>query len=543
MPVPHQESSPVKSPRVLLTTVHRPFGKGGEGDSVAAELFHAQVTRSQGIFSYRQVIRCWALDYIAENIDEPSIVLHYPSEREFLDEIRKNRFEVIGINFVVPTFHKVRRLSYLIRKHCPDAKIVLGGYGTMLPDAELELYGDFICREEGIGFMRRLLGKERVEKIRHPYAPIESPRVFSYPRRTKVAHITGGLGCPNGCDFCCTSHFFNCKYVPFVRSGRELYDTILQMEDQAKRVGDSISGYIIIDEDFFIHSTRAREFLECVRDGGRSFSIMGFGSVKGLSRFTPDEIAEMGFEIIWTGFESPSAGYHKLAGSDLPELYQALKQRGVAILSSMIIGFPDSDRNQIMADARLLQSLGPALWQILIYTAFPGTPLGERAKAEGLYLPAYLDNPDYRTYDGFAMQFKHRHFEPSELEDLQRYLYRDNFEKLGPSIVRVIEAWFEGWRHLKKSSSPILRDRAQRMREYVEIALPGLYTAAFLGPNHLQRYRTRQLIRRIGLELGKPGLGDRLSGWGSLLLAAYTWLTSRLDIGQQPRLLRVAYPQ
>lgn len=70
-------------PNVLLTTVCRPFGGVGEGDSVAADLFHAQVTRSQGILSYRQVIRCWGLDYIAENIDAPSVFLHYPSEREF----------------------------------------------------------------------------------------------------------------------------------------------------------------------------------------------------------------------------------------------------------------------------------------------------------------------------------------------------------------------------------------------------------------------------------------------------------------------------
>jgi len=75
--------------------------------------------------------------------------------------------------------------------------------------------------------MRRLLGEPKIDKIRHPYAPIESPRVFSVPLPTKVAHVTGGLGCPTGCDFCCTSHFFNRRYVPFVRSGKELYETIL----------------------------------------------------------------------------------------------------------------------------------------------------------------------------------------------------------------------------------------------------------------------------------------------------------------------------
>ena len=52
--------------RVLLTSVVRPFGGPGEGDSVGAELFHAQVTRAQGAFSLRQVIRVWGLDLIAE---------------------------------------------------------------------------------------------------------------------------------------------------------------------------------------------------------------------------------------------------------------------------------------------------------------------------------------------------------------------------------------------------------------------------------------------------------------------------------------------
>jgi haloalkane dehalogenase len=356
-----------------------------------------------------------------------------------------------------------------------------------------------------------------------------------------VAHITGGLGCPNGCDFCCTSHFFKRRYVPFARSGRELYDTIRQMEEAAKEAGDRLSGFIIIDEDFFIHAARAREFLQCVREGGRSLSIMGFGSVRGLSQFTADEIAEMGFDIVWTGFESPSAGYRKLAGADLPTLYAALKKRGVAILSSMIIGFPDTDRRQILADLRQLQALGPALWQILIYFAFPGTPFYERVVAEDRYLPAYRTDPDYRKFDGFSMHFKHRHFSPAQLEQLQRRLYRDNFERLGPSIVRIIETWFAGWRHLHRTNNPLLKGRAERMKEYVSSALPGLYPAALLGPNPTQRRRARRLMRRIRAELGPPSLPDRLSGWATLPLAAWTWLALRLDICQQPRLLRIEY--
>jgi haloalkane dehalogenase len=528
-------------PYVLLTTVCRPFGGNGEGDSVGAELFHAQVTRSQGIFSYRQVIRCWGLDYIAENIEAPAVVLHYPSKREFLREIQKRRYDIIGINFVVATFHKVQQMVDIIRKHSPGSKIVLGGYGTVLSDDELCPYSDVICRDEGIGFMRRLLGEQPDRPICHPYTPIESPKVYSVPLKTKVAHITGGLGCPNGCDFCCTSHYFKRRYVPFIQSGRELYETMLMMERKAIEVGDSLSGFIFIDEDFFIHEKRAREFLDCVRQGGVSPSIMGFGSVRGLSQFTADEIAEMGFDIIWTAFEGTHSGYKKLRGAKLDHLYRDLKSRGVAILTSMIIGFPYQDKKKVQSEFKQLMDLAPDLWQILIYFAFPGTPLYKKVLEEERYLSAYRDRPDYRKFDGFSMHFKHEHFEPEEIEDFQQALYRKAFETLGPSLVRVMKTWFEGYLTMKSSSRPLLRQRAERMRGYVQSALPAIYPAIRFGPNRQRRAEARRFLEDIVREFGSFTFKNRLECWATIPLSLWTWMKENFGLFQQPRLLRREY--
>jgi len=532
----------VRETRILLTTVCRPFGEQGEGDSVGAELFHAQVTREQGIFSYRQVIRCWGLDYIAENIQPSSVVLHYPSEQEFVRELKDHRYEYIGVNFVVATFHKLKRLTQLIRNHAPGAKIILGGYGTVLSDAELRPYGDLICREEGIGFMRRLLGEDTEAPIVHPYVPIESPRVYSYPLKTKVAHITAGLGCPNGCDFCCTSHFFKRKYIPFVKSGRELYRLMLEMEGKAEKAGDVLSGFIVIDEDFFLQERRAREFLQCVREGGKPFSIMGFGSVKGLSKFTADEIAEMGFDIIWTAFEGAEADFGKLKGKSLSVLYSSLQSRGVALLSSMIIGFPYQNRTKVMEEFRIFTELGPSLWQILIYFAFPGTPLHRRMLEENHFLPEYQKEPDYRTFDGFSLHFTHPHFSPAGLKDLQRELYHKSFEILGPSLIRAIRVWFEGYRNLRNSPNPLLCGRAKRMREYVRDAVPGLYPAILFGPNRARRTDARVLLDEIKRETGGLSSKERLFGLAGIVLSFWTWLTLKLNICQQPKLLRIEYP-
>ncbi len=531
----------MQAKNILLTSVTRPFGGPGEGESVGAELFHAQVTRAQGIFSFRQVIRCWGLDYIAGNISSPSVVLHYPSEREFLHELQRRRYDYIGINFVVATFHKVKRMAELIRKHAPASRIVLGGYGTVLSDDLLAPLADYICREEGIGFFRKLLEEEPSRPLRHPYAPISSPVLFSYRRPTKVAHITSGLGCPNGCDFCCTSHFFKRRYIPFAETGRELYDAILNMEEEARKAGDDLGGFILIDEDFFLQETRAREYLECVRREGRAFSIMGFGSVRGLSQFTADEIAEMGFETIWTAFESPSAGYEKMRGRDLSTLYRDLQSRGIAILSSMIIGFPHQDRAAILRDFELLMSLEPSLTQILIYFAFPGTPFYTTTIAEDRYLPQYRDNPDYRRWDGFSMHFKHPHLAPDEIETLQREMYRQDFERLGPSLVRVARVWFNGYMNLQHSSNPLLRARAERLRSFCRSAVAGLFPAIFFGPSGEARRRARELLLDIQRETGPLTLTEKASGAGAVVLSGWTWLMMRMNLFQQPRLLRLEY--
>jgi len=268
---------------------------------------------------------------------------------------------------------------------------------------------------------------------------------------------------------------------------------------------------------------------------------MGFGGVRGLSQFTADEIAEMGFDILWTAFEGTGSGYEKLKGQDLDALYKGLKSRGVAILTSMIIGFPFQDRSRVLEDFQKLMELGPALWQILIYFAFPGTPFHRQVLAEGRYLPAYQEKPDYRTFDGFSMHFKHPHFTPTEMEDLQRELYRNAFELLGPSLIRVVRTWFEGYRNLKNSSNPLLRGRAERMKGYVRSALPGLYPAILFGPNAERRNEAREFLKDIERELGPVSAKELLFGWATVPFSAWTWLAERLNVFQQPRLLRIEH--
>jgi len=527
--------------RVLLTSVVRPFGGPGEGDSVGAELFHAQVTRAQGAFSLRQVIRVWGLDLIAENIEAPAVVLHYPSMVEFERELRRGGYSHVGINFVVATFHKLRAMVELIRRVAPATEIVLGGYGTVLPDETLLGFGDHICREEGVAFMRRLLGEPLDRPIRAAHSLIPSARVLGYQLPTVVGHVAAGLGCANGCDFCCTSHFFKRKYVRLRNSGSDVYDALIETQERAEREGYQLKSFALIDEDFFLYKQRAEAFLEAVRRGGKPLSIFGFGSVKGLSQFTAAEIAEMGFDLIWTAFEGERSGYSKLAGRPIDELYADLKQHGVGILSSMIIGFPYQDEATVRAEFDELMKVEPSLAQILIYFAFPGTPFFEEVLKEGRFLPQYAHDPDLRRWDGFALHMKHPHFTPARLEALQRELYAEDYRRLGPSVHRIASVWLRGARHLAGSPNPLLRARAERLRQDARATLPTFTAARWLLPSVEGRRRAAELRRDLVAQTGPATWKDRVSAPFGLALGAVAEITGRLGVLQQPGLLRIEH--
>src|SRR5512135_824043 len=319
--------------KVLLTSVCRPLGpEYGDGPSVGYELLQRQVTRAQGAFSPRAVHVQFALNYIAENLETPTVVLHYPSKRELIRELRKG-YEYVGVCFVMAVMHKMKETVALIRQYAPESKIVLGGYGTVLKDEVLKPYADYICREEGVAFMRRLLGESEIPMpYQHPLV-VSTLKVFGQEVST-TGLIFAGLGCPNGCDFCCTSHFFSRKHIKLLPEGKDIFAV---MERYLDLNPDMV--FSILDEDFLLNKQRAMEFRECVLKSGRTLSIFVFSSIKAISQYAVEEILEMGIDGCWIGYEGTRSGYAKQEGRAAEHLFPELREHGITVLASMIVGF------------------------------------------------------------------------------------------------------------------------------------------------------------------------------------------------------------
>ena len=510
--------------KVLLTTVCGPFGADTEDCTrhVMPELYHAQVTRAQGIFSIRATYISYGLEYIANNITTPTTVLQYPTMKQFKRELRKG-YDYVGISFVIATFGKLQKMCRMVREVSPGSKIILGGYGTMLP--ECDLYGDYICREEGVGFMRRLLGEaHNDEPKKHVVFPTRG-NVVGYPAM-KGAVVLAGLGCPHGCEFCATSHFHERRHIPLLKTGADLHREIRRVH---KVLGSPNLRIGIIEEDFLLQKERAREYLHCVKqDMDDPIRISCFASACSVLQWDPEDLVRMGIDTLWIGVESKQAAYAKLKGIDVKSVFETLHSHGINTLASLILGHDFHTAENIWEDLEYLVSLNPSLTQFLILTPACNTPLFDRLRLEG----RLLDIP-HKHWDGFHLAFDHPHIEKSLMEQLILEFYDEEYRRLGPSVIRYIEKQLQGYLRFKNATDPLLRRRAEQYRQGCLDALPIFPSAARYAPTKEVARRISNIQRSIACEIGNGGLKNKI-------LSVFVPV---LALAEKFKLKHCAYPQ
>ncbi len=470
---------------LLLSTIQKPLGIDNElcTKNIQAEMYHAQVTLAQDVFSLRAHCSGWGLEFIAANLESPTTVLHYPSERMFIREIKKN-YDFVGISFVMCTFPKARRLCELIRKYAPQSKIVLGGYGTVL--GECDQYGDYVCREEGVNFLKRILEEEEVSTFKTPDI-VRKISILSVTNRSE-AIISVGLGCSRGCDFCCTSHFFHERYIPLLKTGKELNEAMLRIDSK----NSTIRNFGIVDEDFLAPRERSLEMATLnALEVDKPILFSCLTSLKSLSQYTIEQLLSMGLFGAWAGIESQQAKYSKLKDINPPEMFRTLQEAGISMLASMIIGFDWHDKQTVENDFQYLLSVHPTLSQLMIYSPCPQTPLFRKYQNED----RLLEIP-YLKRDGFHLLFKHPHFSAEQLEKLLMELFHREYEELGPSIFRIQDVQLQGYNYLEGTVNPQFIARRRENKRLCLDIYPLLKTGITKAPSTKVRNQLIDLKQR-----------------------------------------------
>ena len=437
------------------------------------ELYHNQVTRAQGSFSLRMFHRSWGIMLIQANISAPCTVLDFPTRKDFTREITAHHYDVIGISAIIVNVAKVREMCRMIRKLSPDSTIVIGGHVAAIPGIEKMIDADHIVKGEGISWMRRYLGEDDNASIRHP-AIVSGMRTrimgIRLPERkgATAATIIPSVGCPMGCNFCTTSAFFGGKgnFVNFFESGDELFDVMQQMETELQ-----VQSFFIMDENFLLHRERAMRLLERMKEAHKSWSMSVFASANAIRKYTMQELVELGVSWLWMGLESPQASYNKLQGTDTRQLTRELREHGIRVQGSTIIGLEHHTPDNILAEIEHAVSHDTDFHQFMLYTPVPGTPLFKQMSEEG----RMLHDVDYADVHGqFKFNFKHAAISRDDSKRFLDWAFWRDFEANGPSLYRISRTLLAGWKRYK--DWPDARVRERFAREMYK--LNGVYSSA-----------------------------------------------------------------
>jgi radical SAM superfamily enzyme YgiQ (UPF0313 family) len=481
--------------RVLLSSVFGPYAQDDEFGSRSInpmELYHNQVTRAQGSFSLRMFHRSWGIMLIQANISAPCTVLDFPTRESFARELKKHPYDVIGLSSIIVNVGKVREMCRLIRELSPNSVIVVGGHVAAIPGIEKMVDADHIVRGEGVAWMRRYLGADVSAPIRHP-AIVSGMRTrimgIRLPDRkgSTAATIIPSVGCPMGCNFCTTSAFFGGKgkFVNFFETGDELFEVMNRMEDELK-----VHSFFVMDENFLLHRERAMRLLERMKQARKSWTMSVFASANAIRKYSMQELVELGVSWLWMGLESPQAGYSKLQGADTRELTRELRQHGIRVQGSTIIGLEHHTPENILSEIEHAVSHDTDFHQFMLYTPVPGTPLYQQIAEEG----RLLTDIDYADVHGqFKFNFKHAAI---SRDDSQRFLdwafWRD-FQANGPSLYRVARTLLTGWKRYKNSQDARVRERFTREMQ----RLSGVYSSSLWAMEREFKKVDREVSERI----------------------------------------------
>ena len=450
--------------RILLSSVFGPYAQDDEFGSRAInpmELYHNQVTRAQGSFSLRMFHRSWGIMMIQKNISAPCSVLDFPTREAFARELTTQHYDIVGISSIIVNLGKVREMCRMVRELSPDSAIVVGGHVAAIPGLETMIDADHIVRGEGISWMRRYLGEDEHAPIRHP-AIVSGigTRIMGIrlPNRKggTAATIIPSVGCPMGCNFCTTSAFFGGKgkFVNFYETGDELFDVMCGIEAELK-----VHSFFVMDENFLLHRKRALQLLERMKQAGKSWELSIFASANAIRKYTMLELVELGVSWVWMGLESPRSSYSKLQGEDIRQLTRELREHGIRVQGSTIVGLEHHTPDNIVDEIESAVAYQTDFHQFMLYTPVPGTPLYQEMSDQGRLLKD-IDPAD--IHGQFKFNFRHAAISRDDSKRFLDWAFWRDFESNGPSLYRMCQTMLKGWHRYKDHPDPRVRERFTR---------------------------------------------------------------------------------
>ena len=198
-----------------------------------------------------------------------------------------------------------------------------------------------------------------------------------------------------------------------------------------------------------------------MKAGKKAWGMAVFASANAIRQYKIEELVELGVSWIWMGLESPRSNYAKLKDTDSHELTHMLREHGIRVQGSTIIGLEHHTPDNIREEIEYAVAHNTDFHQFMLYTPVPGTPLFQEMSAQGRMLDG-IDLADIHGQDKF--NFRHAAISRDDSKRFLDWAFWRDFERNGPSLFSHVRDHAAGMAALQELSRPA-RARALRTRK------------------------------------------------------------------------------
>jgi hypothetical protein len=436
---------------------------------------------------------------LAANTGIPVTILEHPTLPLFKHILTKEHYDYVGFSTIVPALEKIEKMIQICREVSPHSRIIIGGHGVEHGYAT-RIGADLICRGEGIAYMQKLLGSN-VEGFRHPTLPYHHtlkalrgiPGISTMGEENIV--VCCGAGCPMGCEYCPASSFYDQKSFKFLDS-ESLLSVIFALKAKHPK-----ANFFFWDQDFLLDKKRVHHIGEAIysynhncTDGNGLITWSAQVSVRSLSRFDFDDLFRYGCRFLSIGVESSEERWEKRKGQKPERLFDELHCRGIGTFAFFIIGWESHDAQRVEKEIDYLLSLDPTVNHFTLLTPEPGTKHFKQLEKKGGLL-----NLPPRCFNYATLQFKHPYISADHARVAINNAYKLGTQRLGATILRVINIAVNGLRFSRKQFGPE-SPAARAYTNDLNRMLPVLYLVSFLYPAGVSASKAKKLRRAIAEE-------------------------------------------
>lgn len=362
-------------------------------------------------------------EFLAANLTTPSKILYgFISSEQILAELKKgeeegNPFTHVGFSIFVAAYSKFIECAQTVKKHDKNIITVAGNAGALFPGTNQ--YVDYVCKGDGIPFLRKLLGEDLETPYKLKLVPQKMYFTFyNMEMKMDVIRLATKLGCPNKCDFCITHHLYEGKSTPSFFTPEQVYTKLVEYR---KKIKGKDLVVLFCEPQAIINKNWWYSLFDLFNEEPEDYPITLLTSLASIKDFDLDRISKssLRFSFVNLGIESFSQVYGKnIQHHDTKQIIKRLADYGIGTYATFIIGFDHHNHETVWNEIRRLIDLDVAQIEIFNLRPLPETPLWDKYEKENRLLNVPYD---FYYIPGFQ-PFIHPHFKPG-FEDMLPLMY------------------------------------------------------------------------------------------------------------------------